>query len=207
MQDQDAKSKIMEVSLKLFAEKGFEGTSTRDIAKASGLNISLISYYFGGKEGLYKSILEGFAFKVRDDIESLVQQFDLETLDPKSLREAIEAVIDRLLELRFSNPYLAIILTREKVQGMPHSLDIHQNIFEKVGEKIESLIVRGQKKGFVRGDFNPRFVLCILIEGLMGYIILHDCAPQTVSKCFRLPQQKEILKKQIVSLFMEGLYV
>ncbi len=43
---------------KLFAEKGFEGTSTREISKEANVNISMISYYFGSKEKLLQRIFE-----------------------------------------------------------------------------------------------------------------------------------------------------
>ena len=43
---------IMLHAEKLFAEKGFDGTSTREIAKNAEVNISMISYYFGSKEKL-----------------------------------------------------------------------------------------------------------------------------------------------------------
>lgn len=43
---------------KLFAEKGFEGTSIREISKEANVNISMISYYFGSKEKLFERIFE-----------------------------------------------------------------------------------------------------------------------------------------------------
>jgi AcrR family transcriptional regulator len=49
---------ILFAAEKLFAEKGFEGTSTREIAKAANVNISMISYYFGSKEKLYEKLVE-----------------------------------------------------------------------------------------------------------------------------------------------------
>ncbi|WP_390452373.1 TetR/AcrR family transcriptional regulator [Chryseobacterium sp. Alg-005] len=49
---------ILFAAEKLFAEKGFEGTSTREIAKAAQVNISMISYYFGSKEKLYEKLVE-----------------------------------------------------------------------------------------------------------------------------------------------------
>jgi hypothetical protein len=52
--------KILYSAEKLFAEKGFAATSTRDIAKSAGVNVSMISYYFGSKEKLFEEI-----FKVR----------------------------------------------------------------------------------------------------------------------------------------------
>ncbi|STC93990.1 TetR/AcrR family transcriptional regulator [Chryseobacterium carnipullorum] len=49
---------ILFAAEKLFAEKGFEGTSTREISKAANVNISMISYYFGSKEKLYEKLVE-----------------------------------------------------------------------------------------------------------------------------------------------------
>ncbi|WP_419870342.1 TetR/AcrR family transcriptional regulator [Chryseobacterium sp. CT-SW4] len=49
---------ILFAAEKLFAEKGFQGTSTREISKAANVNISMISYYFGSKEKLYERLVE-----------------------------------------------------------------------------------------------------------------------------------------------------
>lgn len=49
---------ILFAAEKLFAEKGFQGTSTREISKAANVNISMISYYFGSKEKLYEKLVE-----------------------------------------------------------------------------------------------------------------------------------------------------
>ena len=54
----DTKSKILAIAEELFAELGFDATSTRLIAKKAGVNIAMLNYYFGGKEGLYMAILE-----------------------------------------------------------------------------------------------------------------------------------------------------
>lgn len=50
-----ARARLLDEAVRLFAEQGFARTSTRAIAQASGVNISAISYYFGDKEGLYRS--------------------------------------------------------------------------------------------------------------------------------------------------------
>ncbi len=42
----------------LFSQKGFDGTSVRDIAEAAGINTAMISYYFGSKEKLMEEILK-----------------------------------------------------------------------------------------------------------------------------------------------------
>ncbi|HNO01068.1 MAG TPA: TetR family transcriptional regulator, partial [Chitinophagaceae bacterium] len=42
----------MKKAEKLFAEKGYNGTSVRDIAEKAGINLAMVSYYFGSKEKL-----------------------------------------------------------------------------------------------------------------------------------------------------------
>ncbi|WFP49442.1 CerR family C-terminal domain-containing protein [Methylomonas sp. EFPC3] len=51
----DSRSRLVSAALRLFAEKGYEGASTREICEAAGVNISAIRYYFGDKAGLYRA--------------------------------------------------------------------------------------------------------------------------------------------------------
>jgi AcrR family transcriptional regulator len=51
----EARARLLTVALRLFAEKGFSKTSTREIAAAADANIASISYYFGDKAGLYRA--------------------------------------------------------------------------------------------------------------------------------------------------------
>src|SRR5689334_19944404 len=47
---------LLQAALEEFAAKGFSGARVQDIATRAGVNKQLISYYFGGKEGLYQAI-------------------------------------------------------------------------------------------------------------------------------------------------------
>lgn len=49
----EARHRLLHTALRLFAQKGYAKTSTREIAREAEVNISAISYYFGDKEGLY----------------------------------------------------------------------------------------------------------------------------------------------------------
>lgn len=55
---QEARNRLLDVALKLFADKGFAKTSTREIAQAAQANLASISYYFGDKQGLYRAVFE-----------------------------------------------------------------------------------------------------------------------------------------------------
>ena len=64
----DARQRLLFSALRLFAEKGFSQTSTRQIALASGANIGAISYYFGDKAGLYRAAFTEPLGSPKDDI-------------------------------------------------------------------------------------------------------------------------------------------
>jgi TetR/AcrR family transcriptional regulator, regulator of cefoperazone and chloramphenicol sensitivity len=51
----DARGRLVRSALRLFAEKGYEGATTREICDSAGANISAIRYYFGDKAGLYRA--------------------------------------------------------------------------------------------------------------------------------------------------------
>lgn len=52
MKNNVTKQKVVDAASSLFFQKGFHGTSVRDIADRASVNVSLISYYFKGKQGL-----------------------------------------------------------------------------------------------------------------------------------------------------------
>ena len=53
----DKRANIIEAAEKLFSELGYEGASTRQIAKEAGANMAMINYYFGSKEGVFMEIM------------------------------------------------------------------------------------------------------------------------------------------------------
>ena len=84
---------ILNVTEKLFAEKGFDGTSVRDIAKAADINVAMVSYYFGSKEKLLESLV---LFKTSGLKEQLVNLIE-ENLEPiEKINKLITLYINRL---------------------------------------------------------------------------------------------------------------
>ena len=70
MPKEEKRTKIREAAAKLFAEKGFENTTTRDIAGAAGINNASLYYYFDSKEQLLYQILEGV---IRTGLERMTE--------------------------------------------------------------------------------------------------------------------------------------
>src|ERR1700761_5696319 len=53
----DKKNHILDVAEKVFSELGFDGASTRTISGEAGVNMAMLNYYFGSKEGLFLAVI------------------------------------------------------------------------------------------------------------------------------------------------------
>ena len=54
----DTREQILEAAWELFAERGFEDVSVRDVTSAAGVNLASVSYHFGGKDGLIQETVK-----------------------------------------------------------------------------------------------------------------------------------------------------
>ena len=69
----DKRTLILSAAEQLFSEKGFEGTTVRDIAHMAGVNLAMISYYFGSKEKLFEALVEYRSGYTTGVLEELAQ--------------------------------------------------------------------------------------------------------------------------------------
>lgn len=64
--DKGVKDRLLDAAEELFCERGFKGTSIRDIAASAGCNIAAVNYYFGGKNNLYMDVWRRHLIPMRD---------------------------------------------------------------------------------------------------------------------------------------------
>ena len=120
MNDRDKKDRILEVAEELFAEKGFEGTSVRELARKARVNVAMISYYFGSKEELFASLVEHRAGLMREKLQLIHRE---EATDPmKKMDELIDYYVDKVT----SNNRFSRILHREL--SLQQRSDMHMAI-------------------------------------------------------------------------------
>jgi len=70
--DPDTRAKLLAAASKVFSRKGFSGATVKAIADEAGCNVSLISYHFDGKEGLFKTLFESFGKERLKDAEKIL---------------------------------------------------------------------------------------------------------------------------------------
>jgi AcrR family transcriptional regulator len=89
------RERILEAAGQLFADRGFEGTTVRDICQAAGANVAAVNYYFGDKERLYVEAVVR-AHKWRLD-QAQLPDWDEHTTPRQKLADFIETFFRRVL--------------------------------------------------------------------------------------------------------------
>lgn len=141
-EQQVAKSRILAAAARVFARKGYGAAGIREIAKEANVNISMISYYFGGKEGVLKEI-------INQAFTRYMAMLD-ECLDPaKSLGENVRCVAHGLIRFFRDRAEEAIVAFDIMPLTIPESLDLIAGFKLKILEKVGSVFA---KEGFGMDD-------------------------------------------------------
>jgi len=64
---------ILHKAEELFASRGFDGATVRDIAEAAGVNLAMISYYFGSKEKMMEALFSERMTAMKIKVETLIK--------------------------------------------------------------------------------------------------------------------------------------
>ncbi|GLU51343.1 TetR/AcrR family transcriptional regulator [Dyadobacter frigoris] len=141
--------KIIEVAEKLFAEKGFSGTSIRDISQEAEVNVSMISYYFGSKEKLIEALFALRSHEFISKLDNLLKDLDLSPVQKVNLM--IDWVLNRLIEKHcFHN-----IVLREQLAGDSRTVIISDLLDEMKSNNLaamKKIIQEGQQTGEFKSD-------------------------------------------------------
>ncbi len=199
----DAKQCLLSAAAKLFSKLGLEKTSTRDLARESKANISLISYHFGGKEGLYKEVLKDFALEIHKNMQPLFEEFEKTEMTKDFFVKEITFIVENMISMRQKYPEICQIMAREKANGMPLMKDIHEEIFYPLGQRFMRLIEKAQEKNIVRKDIHPALFFLCMTEGLFGFYEMLSCHIKLEKDCEQF-NDPELLKKQILNIYLNG---
>jgi AcrR family transcriptional regulator len=139
---------ILLVAESLFAEKGFDGTSIRNIAKMAKINIAMVSYYFGSKERLLESLISYRTKDLKIQIENLL----IEDLDPiAKINKLIAIYINRINTNKGIFRILHFeVATKKKEINIKSFYDLRKSNFKS----LEAIITEGQEKGVFRKDIS-----------------------------------------------------
>jgi AcrR family transcriptional regulator len=191
------RAKLIEAAGQLFAEKGFNGVTVRDIAQKADTHLSALNYHFRTKEALYHEVLMEAC---RSDSISLEDKEQLLKMNPRdALFLLIKEALKEYGKLTASN-WRMVVITRECREPSPSFEEVSREYFKPEADFLAELIGRAVNKP--SADPNVRFGVISMIGlletfGLYGHLI--DAVAPGLDKHFK---KKNGLAEHIVQLVL-----
>ena len=137
----DKREHLLKSAEELFAEKGFDGTSVRDIAQKADVNLAMTSYYFGSKEKLLQVLIEQRFASSFELLEGMLRDNKMAPWD--KIEKLIEYYVDKILGGR---RFHAIINQEYNTDRSREIIDLITGIKMKNFEMIKLILEEGVKK-------------------------------------------------------------
>lgn len=158
MEYNDKQLQILKVAEDLFSDKGFDGTSVRDIAKEADVNVAMISYYFGSKEKLLQAIFQQRIEETKIQIESVMVDKSLAPLE--KIYRLIDTYVDKIL----SRPNFHKLMV--SIQVTQSDDIITSAIYEskkRNHDLIKKIIQEGQKTGVFKASIDIPIMMATMV--------------------------------------------
>ncbi len=187
---ENTKEALIQAGTRLFANVGYDGTTVKDISERAGVNVSLVSYHFQGKEGLYRAVLQQFG----SDRLSVAERILVPPSSVEEFKVRLNMFVEEVFHFMTDKPDFCSIIQREIDSGLPICKDIFANTFLKIFEKLHHFLAAAKKEKIIRADVEP----LIAASNLHGAIV-HMCKMDHLGKeMFGVTLQDEKYRKKVV---------
>jgi AcrR family transcriptional regulator len=194
MSAQGRREQILEGAWNLFAQKGFRGTTTREIAKRLGISEALMFKYFPTKAALYRAIIQ----KRMNGSEEML--FPKEAMDSLDDRQVFKSILSYLIRKNTADPTFMRLLLYSALEGH----DLSKMFFENHAMDHTNLLAqyirrRIKENGFRKVD--PFLTARAFIGMAIHYVMSQEI--YGMKKLFHFPHHKVV--DTLADLFLNGL--
>ena len=189
----EKRRQILRAAITVFARSGYPASRVSDVAKEAGVAYGLVYHYFGSKEDLLETIFRRTWSRMLEAVE------EVERAD-ESARKQLAAVARIVLGAWPVDPDLVRVLVREVARSPQLGREVDE--IAHAFQALERIVTRGQQRGELRTDVDPRLAAWIL------YGALEEILTGWVFE--RLPagdDDVERAEQAVVSLLADGLAV
>lgn len=199
------RTKLLRAAAELFANKGFVAVSTRDLCNHASVNVAAISYYFGGKEGLYLEVFEANARRVSEKMSAVLKNHEGKVNSKESLAAALTDFIGVIVDLRIQEPEVSIVLQKQSIGNIPGVHEAVVKIMGPLGDEVTHFFKQSQDQKFIRADLNVRSFLTILVESAWGYSSLQERGLGILKDAYELPRDRDQFVEFLAQIYIRGI--
>ena len=180
---EDVRDALLNAAKDLFIRYGYRAVSSRQIAATAGANVAMIRYYFGGKPGLYKEMLQSV-------VQPIVSRFT--SMIDSGAAVGINDMIANQVRTVSANPWLMGVVLREVLTPEGPLRAIFKREAPEKFIPIAERIIRGQiEQGRIRDDLDPN----LIVLSLLSLTIFPFLALPLTSQLFGVRTDEEFQQK------------
>jgi TetR/AcrR family transcriptional regulator len=193
----EVREKILLEATRLFAARGFEGTSLQDVADAVGVKKQSVLHHFPSKEEVRRAVLERLLARWNDVLPRLLMASQASGL------EKFEAVTSELFEFFATEPDRARLIMRELLDRPGEMRVLAESFVRPWVVVVTQYIEMGQKAGQIRADVDSEAYVLAMASMSLASISTQDAflamAPKKKAPVRRIV--KELVRMAKTSLF------
>lgn len=194
--DLNTRERILDAAAKMFASKGFDGSSVRDICKVADASSNSVNHYFDSKEKLLEEIF--------DQYDSRIFSTPLKIIETKVKNKAEFEMIFKIffsetLRLMLENSCLVAVVLKE------NNRCCMMTKMQQYHASVVSFIERGQELGFVHKDLKAAMISGTLMDRLFVQVAFKGKIRDFSKMDIEDPEYQEEWIDQSVKFFLHGL--
>ena len=196
---ESSRNALLCVAKKLFAQKGFAGTSIRVLSDLAKVNASLVSYHFGGKRGLYHACISNLFTRSAQSSDRILTP----PVSAVEFRLRTTLFLEEMLDRYSEDPDAFKIIYHD----LENDDAIHLGVTEQVVEVYQRYVdfMRAAKgQGLLAVGIDPETASSILFSVTNNLMRSDDLSVKYVGKTIRDPAYRKHMIQQIIQIFFDG---
>ncbi len=192
----DTRAEILDAARCVFARKGFDGTSVREVADTAKVNNAMIYYHFKDKTELYRAVLsDSFA-----EYDKIWDHKIFGTSAPA--RAKIQKYVEELIRFQHTNEELRRILSMEFASCGKSMKWLAENFFNRSYEKLSAILKEGTRNGELK-NVDISLAIATLVGMVIHNFIMRPMAEYVIGRKLDLTVKR--FGAFVTGMFFDGL--
>lgn len=196
----DTRERVLQVAQGLFAERGYRGTSLRDIAKRIGIKAPSLLHHFPSKQQLYLAVLD----KMFESLEDAANRI---AWGRESRQERMRQAVGDTIDFIASHPDFVRIMWKEMADESGVGRQVLKRRLPPLFSTAVNFIFRGQRDGEFRTEVDPLHFMWSLNSITIGYFTTAAMIRRLWSMNLLEPGMIERRKREVIDMVERTLFV
>lgn len=197
----DSRQALLDAAKIVFAERGFEGATVKDLADHAKVNVSMVSYYFGGKENLYKSCLESFGKEQLAAAERVLKP----ATSTEDFRLRLQLFLEEFMGCHLREHEMCKILHRDLHSLHQVALEIFKSSFLPLIFRLQDFFNSARDAKIVRSDIDAEITTGMLFGAAIQMLHMDGIRREVMGKTIADPEYQQLIIKHLVQNLVHGI--